>query len=131
MTTTFSETADIETSSEAYATRFAGQAGRYFLDVQTRITLDLLSGYEGAEVLDVGGGHCQLAEPLLARGFQVTITGSDDSCGTRAAARLPRQGRRAPWRVHQHYPRDAVTTLRTDLGRYLRGMPGTPDRSTG
>lgn len=49
----------------------------------------------------------------------------------RAAARLPRQGRRAPWRVHQHYPRDAVTTLRTDLGRYLRGMPGTPDRSTG
>lgn len=89
MTIPFSETADIETSSEAYAARFAGQAGRYFLDVQARITLDLLSGYEGAEVLDVGGGHGQLAEPLLARGFQVTITGSDDSCGTRAAARLP------------------------------------------
>ena len=88
-TTPFAETADIETSSEAYAARFAGEAGRYFLDLQTRITLDLLSGYQGVEVLDVGGGHCQLAQPLGERGFRVTITGSDDSCGTRAAARLP------------------------------------------
>lgn len=42
----------------------------------------------------------------------------------RAARRLPQQGRRAPWRVRQNYPLDAVNTLRTDLDRYLRGRAG-------
>jgi ubiquinone/menaquinone biosynthesis C-methylase UbiE len=34
-------------------------------------------------VLDVGGGHAQLAPPLADAGFQVTVVGSDASCGTR------------------------------------------------
>ena len=36
------EDADVETSSEAYARRFAGAVGGWFLDVQAEATLDLL-----------------------------------------------------------------------------------------
>ena len=85
----YSETADIETASADYATRFAGAAGRFFLDEQTRITLGLLAGTPARQVLDVGGGHCQLALPLVRNGYAVTITGSDESCGARVAERLP------------------------------------------
>jgi len=35
----FLETADIESSTEDYATRFSGPVGEYFLNVQTEITL--------------------------------------------------------------------------------------------
>ncbi len=79
----FLETADIETASAAYATRFGGSAGQYFLAEQTAITLGLLRHLPGARVLDVGGGHAQLAEPLVKNGYQVTITGSDESCRMR------------------------------------------------
>ncbi len=41
----------------------------------------------------------------------------------RAAELLPQQGRRAPWRMRQNYVLDVATTLRTDLGKYLRGTP--------
>ena len=34
---------------------------------------------------------------------------------------FPRQGQRSPWRVRQNYVLDAATTLRTPLGRSLRG----------
>ena len=84
----FPETADIETASEDYASRFAGEVGRYFLQVQTDITLQLLHGLPGATVLDVGGGHCQLAQPLIEHGYKLTITGSDDSCRKRAESLL-------------------------------------------
>ena len=43
----------------------------------------------------------------------------------RAAGLLPQQGRRAPWRMRQNYVLDAATTMRTDLGKYLRGTPRT------
>jgi len=39
----------------------------------------------------------------------------------RAAADLPRQGAHAPWQMRQNYVLDTATTLRTDLGKYLRG----------
>ena len=78
---TFLETADIDAATPDYAKRFAGEVGRYFLDLQTALTLELLAPYPGATVLDVGGGHGQLARPLAERGFQVTVTGSSDSCG--------------------------------------------------
>jgi 2-polyprenyl-3-methyl-5-hydroxy-6-metoxy-1,4-benzoquinol methylase len=83
MTSQFSETADIETASDDYASRFAGAVGEYFLDVQARLTLDLLQDLSGAKVLDVGGGHAQLTKPLANRGFDVTVTGSDDVCRER------------------------------------------------
>jgi SAM-dependent methyltransferase len=77
------ETADIETATADYAARFSGPAGEYFLTKQTAITLDLLHHLPGARVLDVGGGHGQLAEPLVKNGYAVTVTGSHDSCRRR------------------------------------------------
>jgi 2-polyprenyl-3-methyl-5-hydroxy-6-metoxy-1,4-benzoquinol methylase len=78
-----SETADIETASDDYASRFAGSVGKYFLDVQAQLALDLLQDFPHASVLDVGGGHAQLTMPLARNGYDVTVTGSADSCRTR------------------------------------------------
>ena len=78
-----SQKADIETSSEDYARRFSGKIGEYFLDIQTRITLDQLKPYPKAAILDVGGGHAQIAVPLIKAGFNLTIVGSDDVCKER------------------------------------------------
>ena len=77
------EDADIETSSEGYAHRFAGPVGAWFLDVQTETTLALLAPWPGATVLDVGGGHGQVAGPLADAGHGVTVVGSDPACGER------------------------------------------------
>jgi SAM-dependent methyltransferase len=83
------ETPDIETASEGYAQRFAGEVGRYFLDVQTATVLELLSPWPGARVLEVGGGHAQLAGPLVERGYRVTVTGSEEVCRQRLDRSLP------------------------------------------
>jgi SAM-dependent methyltransferase len=77
------EDADVETSSDAYARRFAGPVGRFFLERQARATLDLLSPWPGASVLDVGGGHGQLTGPLVAAGWAVTVLASAPSCEAR------------------------------------------------
>ncbi|HWN43660.1 MAG TPA: class I SAM-dependent methyltransferase [Thermoanaerobaculia bacterium] len=83
------ETPDVETSSEGYARRFSGEVGRYFLEVQSAAMLDLLAPWPGAKVLDVGGGHAQLAPALVERGFQVTVVGSDEVCRERLDRALP------------------------------------------
>ena len=83
------ETADIETATEDYASRFSGPAGHYFLDRQSKITLSLLKNISGATVLDVGGGHAQLAKPLVEQGFEVTVTGSAESCRERLDKEIP------------------------------------------
>lgn len=75
---------DIHSSGDAYAGRFTGAAGAYLLAVQTRAVLRLLAPWPGATVLDVGGGHAQLAVPLAAAGYRVTLLGSDDACFERA-----------------------------------------------
>lgn len=77
------EDADVETSSEAYAGRFAGALGAFFLETQARTALDLLRPWPGASVLDVGGGHAQLVGPLAEAGHAVTVYGSDPVCGER------------------------------------------------
>ncbi|HEX2248944.1 MAG TPA: methyltransferase domain-containing protein [Gemmatimonadales bacterium] len=78
------EDADVETASEAYAARFAGDVGRWFLERQARDTLQLLEHLDpGAKVLDVGGGHAQLAPALLGAGYRVTVAGSHRSAGAR------------------------------------------------
>jgi SAM-dependent methyltransferase len=80
------EDADVDSSSELYARRFAGPVGRWFLELQASLTLQCLRGLpSGATVLDVGGGHAQLAPPLVDAGYQVTVVGSDVSCGLRLA----------------------------------------------
>jgi SAM-dependent methyltransferase len=77
------EDADVETSSEGYARRFAGPVGRFFLERQAEATLDLLRPFPGASVLDVGGGHGQVTGPLVAAGHAVSVLGSDASCEAR------------------------------------------------
>jgi ubiquinone/menaquinone biosynthesis C-methylase UbiE len=79
----FLETADIETASDDYATRFAGAIGEWLLHVQESATARLLTGHRGARVLDVGGGHGQLTPFLVRNGFDVTVTGSADICSRR------------------------------------------------
>ena len=78
-----SQKADIETSSEDYAKRFSGNIGAYFLEVQTNIILDFIKPWPKAKVLDVGGGHAQIAVPLVKSGYDLTIAGSDDICELR------------------------------------------------
>jgi SAM-dependent methyltransferase len=77
------EDADVETSSEGYARRFAGPVGAFFLARQARTALDLLRPWPGGSVLEVGGGHAQLAGPLVEAGHPVTVYASDPVCGER------------------------------------------------
>jgi 2-polyprenyl-3-methyl-5-hydroxy-6-metoxy-1,4-benzoquinol methylase len=77
------EDADVETASEGYALRFSGAVGAWFLDVQAAATLDLLRAFPGARVIDVGGGHGQLAGPLSRAGHDVTVIGSSEACRAR------------------------------------------------
>jgi len=69
----FPETADIETASEDYARRFAGEVGAWLLQLQALATLQMLAAYPGAAVLD-GGGHGQLALPYPDRAFDVVLS---------------------------------------------------------
>jgi SAM-dependent methyltransferase len=104
------EDADVGTSSEDYARRFTGGVGRWFVTIQTRSTLGLLRGLPaGASILDVGGGHAQIAPPLIEAGYEVTVVGSDPIC----AARLE------PWIAQGRCRFEAVD---------LRALP-YPDRS--
>jgi len=77
------EDADVETSTEAYARRFAGPVGAFFLARQAGTTLDLLRPWPGGSVLEMGGGHAQLVGPLVGAGHSVTVYGSDPVCGAR------------------------------------------------
>ena len=101
------EDADVSSSSDDYARRFAGAVGQWFLDIQTGITLDLLRELPpAASVLDVGGGHAQVAPPLIAAGYDVTVIGSDSQCSARLWSWIDR-GRGLPessvWRRYSAY----------------------------
>lgn len=81
--------ADIETSSLDYATRFSGAAGEWLLSVQSKVFLSLLKPYSDkpCTILDVGGGHGQIAQAISDAGLsdkvRVTVLGSDPSCNAR------------------------------------------------
>lgn len=75
-----SEAPDVETSRASYASRFAGRAGAYLLDAQWRSIERALEGLAPGSVLDVGGGHGQLADRFAARGWDVTVHGTDPEC---------------------------------------------------
>lgn len=79
----FPETADVHTSTDEYAARFSGAVGAWMLGVQEQATLGLLREFQGGSVLDVGGGHGQLAIPLCRDGWNVTVLGSDETCRRR------------------------------------------------
>lgn len=80
---------DVFTASDAYARRFAGPVGAWLLAVQTALALELLEPWTGGSVVDVGGGHAQLAPPLVERKWDVTVTGSTSSCRARLDRLLP------------------------------------------
>lgn len=75
--------ADIETASEDYASRFSGAAGQYLLSVQEQCVHALLAPYSGGNVLEIGGGHCQLLALYARLGMQVTLHGSSTECFSR------------------------------------------------
>ncbi len=78
------ETADQESSSAEYARRFSGATGAWMLEVQKQRTYALLQNLPPpASVLDVGGGHGQLAIPMSQSGYEVTVIGSDPACAHR------------------------------------------------
>jgi ubiquinone/menaquinone biosynthesis C-methylase UbiE len=73
------ETADLHASSDAYAKRFSGPTGVWMLRVQEQAVEEFLPG-QPCSVLDVGGGHGQIAIPLSRRGYPVTVLGSSAEC---------------------------------------------------
>jgi 2-polyprenyl-3-methyl-5-hydroxy-6-metoxy-1,4-benzoquinol methylase len=77
------EPPDLETASEAYARRFAGPVGAWFLEVQAQATRHLLSTLPKGSALDVGGGHGQLIAPVRESGFAVTVLGSQEAAPER------------------------------------------------
>lgn len=79
----FPETADIVSSSDEYAKRFAGKTGQWMLEVQERITLAMIKKDQVRSILDVGGGHGQLAIPLCNAGYDVTVLSSAEECKKR------------------------------------------------
>ena len=79
----YTETADIETSSDDYAQRFSGEIGLWFLKVQEEVTLKMISPWPGATILDVGGGHGQLTGSLIDNGYRVSVLGSAEVCKKR------------------------------------------------
>jgi ubiquinone/menaquinone biosynthesis C-methylase UbiE len=77
--------ADVVTASDDYASRFASRAGQWMLAVQTATVRAMLPAPPCA-ILDVGGGHAQLAGPLAAAGYRLTVTGSAPACAKRLHA---------------------------------------------
>ena len=79
------EAPDIESSTADYATRFAGDSGKWFLKMQDRGTKKLINKLMGGRpfsVLDVGGGHGQNVQVLRQMGADITVVGSTEACST-------------------------------------------------
>ena len=76
------ETPDVETASDRYASRFEGRVGEWMLATQTAAIGRLLDHTGGAPLrtLEVGGGHGQVTPLLVKRGHDVTVQGSDPVC---------------------------------------------------
>jgi len=71
---------DIETAAPGYQQRFLGSTGAFFLRIQKETILNLLPESEGhpLRILEIGGGHGQLASALLEAGHEVWVQGSSD-----------------------------------------------------
>jgi ubiquinone/menaquinone biosynthesis C-methylase UbiE len=76
------EIADQHSSTEEYAQRFSGATGEWMLDVQEQAVLSML-GIDERSILDVGGGHGQIAPALVNADRSVTVLGSSQSCSQR------------------------------------------------
>ncbi len=74
------EESDLVTATDDYAARFAGQVGRWMLDVQQTAILPWIETVPAGRILDVGGAHGQMAVPLARAGRDVTVSGSVPEC---------------------------------------------------
>lgn len=81
-TTSPVENADLHASSDEYAARFGGSVGQWMLEAQEAALFKLLDS-DCATVLDVGGGHGQIAVPLASHEHSVTVVGSSHECSQR------------------------------------------------
>ncbi|MEO1681211.1 MAG: class I SAM-dependent methyltransferase [Pseudomonadota bacterium] len=73
-----SDQADLDPSTDRYARRFEGPAGEWLLSRQTKALRRLIAPWPQATVLDVGGGHGQVATPLLEDGHKVRVLASSE-----------------------------------------------------
>ena len=71
--------ADLDPSTDRYAARFSGPAGEWMLSVQTRAIREMMAPFKNATVLDVGGGHAQVARPLMSDGHDLTVLASTEA----------------------------------------------------
>jgi ubiquinone/menaquinone biosynthesis C-methylase UbiE len=76
------EDADQHSSSDEYAKRFSGPVGAWMLSVQEKALFSMLPS-DVISVLDIGGGHGQIALPLSRADKSVTILGSSVGCSER------------------------------------------------
>ena len=73
---------DLVSSSGRYAKRFQGPAGDWLLKRQSAILRELIRTWPSASVLDIGGGHAQVARPLIADGHRLRVrVSSPDALG--------------------------------------------------
>ena len=79
------ETPDISSSTDDYAKRFSGEIGNWLLEVQEAALYFLLDDEFYTSVLDVGGGHGQIATSLAKKRMKITVTGSNSQCAKRLA----------------------------------------------
>lgn len=82
------ERGDVESSTASYARRFSGAAGEWMLSVQEKLAFATFHRWPGGSVLDVGGGHGQLALPLIDGGWRTTVYGSMPECSHRLSSLL-------------------------------------------
>jgi SAM-dependent methyltransferase len=80
---------DVESSTGAYARRFSGAIGEWFLERQSEGVRALLAPLGPCRILEVGGGHAQLTGALLEAGHTVTVQGSHTSCAARVRRIFP------------------------------------------
>jgi SAM-dependent methyltransferase len=74
-----SDQPDLDPSTERYARRFEGPAGEWLLSCQTAALRRLIAPWPAARVLDIGGGHGQIAGPLLADGHHVRVFATSEA----------------------------------------------------
>ena len=98
-------TPDVETASAAYARRFAGPVGAWFLQVQARIVLDVLAALAARARARLRRRPRPAHRALVDAGHEVTVFGSPGACGDLLRPWVDRgrvhyrEGdlRRAPW----------------------------------
>jgi 2-polyprenyl-3-methyl-5-hydroxy-6-metoxy-1,4-benzoquinol methylase len=76
------EDADVHSSTPEYARRFGGPTGAWMLSVQRAILMEMLPTATTESVLDIGGGHGQIALPLYESGRGVTVLASSPDCAS-------------------------------------------------